>query len=85
MIPHTNADKAIAGELLRIDRSIWHTLSCIKEICSKLYLSCLLSNPGFSDYILETILLIEKEQGEIHNGYKSRERSEDKQTLSWLT
>ena len=85
MIPYTNADKAISNELLRIDRSIWHTLSCIKETCSKLYLSCLLSNPGFSDYILETILLIEKEQGEIHDGYKSQGRPEDKQSLSWLT
>ena len=84
MIPHTNADQEIAIELLRIDRSLWATLNKIKKSCNELYIKHLFNKSAFSGYVLETILEIEKEQGDIANEHRTTESPKDKFILNWL-
>lgn len=83
MIPHTNADQEIARELLRVNRSLWKTLSAFKSICSEMYMENLFND--YSKYLLETILSIEKSQGELRDENRPAESPKDKQLLRWFT
>lgn len=83
MIPRTNADQVIARELLRVDRSLWKTLSAIKRVCSEMYMENLFND--YSKNLLETILSIEKLQGELRDEHRSDESTEDRQLLRWFT
>lgn len=84
MIPHTNADEAIARELLRVDRGLWQTLSCLKKICTEMYLKNLFSNKEFANYLLETVLAIEQAQGRLRDDHRPDESTEDRQLFRWL-
>ena len=78
------ADEQIASELLRIDRSLWATLNKIKKSCNELYIKHLFNKSAFSEYILETILEIEKEQGDIANEHRTTKSPKDKLVFNWL-
>ena len=78
------ADEQIAKDLLRVDRSLWQTLGKIKRACNELYIKHLFNNPDFANYILDTILSIEKEQGDIADEHRCTESPKDKLVFKWL-
>ncbi len=88
------ADEQIANELLRIDRSLWRTLSCIKIKCKEIYddlkdtgndfIGYTFKNEVLANLCQETILAIEKEQGDIADEHRYIENQETKQLFTWL-